>query len=336
MSRREWAPTLGATGGGPAGTALVLIPETVNLFNNIAGRRVAEALSNLGWRVRLTSLKDYDGEEAELVFLVSIFELFVACGDDDLARRQVERLRGACGLLILWLLEPVGISWFDNAYKLFRECELDILADNSFLDQSRGLDDEQRRVYRHVFPGLTLSEKRRARAAGRDDEGRTIPWTFIAMKTYPRCEFAARLLEDVHPGGFLYLSDVLPVTEDGPCIKDEAFQRILAKTRYQIWRAQHSLFYMEGERFRYSALAGCVPVKILVEEVANRSDYALADYVVREPDLAEWIRAMPFAERRDAFLAEICGLPSLEDELGRFVAAVRHQTAPAVAGGAVA
>ena len=332
MSRCEWAPSCGATGGEPAGTALVLIPETVNFFNNIAGRRVAEALGNLGWDVRVTTLKDYDGEEAELVFLVSIFELFVACGDDDLARRQVERLRGACGLLILWLLEPAGISWFDNAFKLFRECGLDLLADNSFLDQSRALDAEQLAVYRHVFPGLTESEKRRARAAGRDDEGRTIPWTFLAMKTYPRCEFAARLLDEVDPGGFLYLSDVLPVTEDGPCIKDDAFQRILRKTKYQIWRAQHSLFYMEGERFRYSALAGCVPIKILVEESTDRDDYALADYVVREPDLAGWIGAMPFAERRDAFLAEICGLPSLEDELDRFVAAVRQQPALAAAG----
>ena len=114
-----------------AATALVLIPETVNFFNNIAGRRLADALRHIGWDVRVITLRDYSGESAEFAFLVSIVELFVSCKTPEDARKNLDVLRGRCNKVVMWLLEPARTPWFNNSYQLLRECGLEILADNA-------------------------------------------------------------------------------------------------------------------------------------------------------------------------------------------------------------
>lgn len=249
------------------GSALVLIPESVNFFNNIAGRRLAEALRNLGWNVQLLSLKNYAGQEADVAFLVSIVELFVNCDSEPQAREKLASLRQNCTRVLMWLLEPTHTPWFNNSYKLFHECGLKILADNGLHDQHAELPSDQRCFYHHLFYGLTESEKAEVRSADFDDEKRTIPWAFVGFKTPERCELARFLIEKIDCGGFLYLTDVTPISETGPHIKDAAFQRVLRHCRYQLWRAHHSSFYMEGERFRRSALAGSIPIKIVVEDL---------------------------------------------------------------------
>jgi hypothetical protein len=305
------------------GSALVLIPESVNFFNNIAGQRLAEALRRLGWDVKLLSLKNYAGERADVAFLVSLVELFVSCESPREARANLHKLRRNCDRVLMWLLEPTGTRWFNSSYDLFRECGLKILADNALHDQGGELAPEQRCFYHHLFYGLTESEKRQVRSAAFDDEARTIPWVFVGYKTPERCEMARFLVEEVDRGGFLYLTDVVPITETGPHIKDGTFQQVLRRCRYQLWRAHHSSFYMEGERFRRSALAGCVPIKIVVEDAPGERELPFPYLVAEKDDLPERLDPKEFGRLRARFLDEYCARPSLEDELRRFLATMR-------------
>lgn len=305
------------------GSALVLIPQSVNFFNNIAGQRLAEALRRLGWEVKLLSLKDYAGERADVAFLVSIVELFVSCDSPKQAQTNLRQLRRNCDRVVMWLLEPTQTRWFNHSYELFRECGLKILADNALHDQTEALEPGQHCFYHHLFYGLTEAEKRQVRSATFDDQDRTIPWVFVGLKTPERCEMARFLVEEVDRGGFLYLTDVTPITATGPHIKDEPFQRVLRRCRYQLWRAHHSGFYMEGERFRRSALAGCVPIKIVVEDAPGDRELPFPYLVVDKDDLPERLDAREFGRLRARFLDEYCARPSLEDELCRFLATLR-------------
>jgi hypothetical protein len=304
---------------GGAGCALVFIPQTVNFFNNIAGQRLAEALRNLGWKVRLLSLHDYDGQPADVAILVSIVELFVNCGSPHVARGKLESLRCHCPRVLMWLLEPTHTRWFNHSYQVFHDCGLEILADNALHDQSTDLAPDQRRFYHHLFYGLTEAEKTRVRNLAFEDERRAISWVFVGHKTPERCELARFLIEEIDRGGFLYLTDVTPISETGPHIKDEAFQKVLRRCRYQLWRAHHSTFYMEGERFRRSALAGCVPIKIIVEDTPGSRALPFPYLVVRKPELPALLDPAAFQELRRRFLDEYCDRPSLEDELSRFL-----------------
>lgn len=307
------------------GTALVFIPESVNFFNNVAGRRLAEALRYLGWKVKVMSLKNYSGEHADLAFLVSIVELFLNCESPQVARRNLQLVRNRCPHVMMWLLEPTRTRWFNDSYELFRDCGLDILADNALHDQHAELTSAQQGFYHHLFYGLTESEKRQARALDIDDTSRTIPWVFVGFKTRERCELARFLVEEVDRGGFLYLTDVCPITETGPHIKDGMFQNVLQRCKYQLWRAHHSTFYMEGERFRRSALAGCVPIKIVVEDAPGRRDLPFPYLVVPKEQLAQRLDPRVFRSLRARFLQEYCSRPSLEEELRRFLACLRGE-----------
>ncbi len=307
-------PILGREG---EGSALVVIPESVNAFNNIAGRRLAEALEGLGWNAQVVSLRDYETGGADVVFLVSLHELIVSCGDDLLASEKLERLKRSCGLTVMWLLEPTRTHWFDISYERFTEYGVDLLMDNAIHDQSATLEDDQRSVYRYLFYGLTESEKRRVREGRFEDDRRTIPWAYIGLKTRLRSLLGQYLVDEVDPAGFLYLTDHLPYTEDGPGLKDERFQDVLSRTRYQIWRSQGSYFYMEGERYRRSVLAGCVPLKVLVEDAPEGENLPFANLLVSQKDLVSAMNPDTFKATRDAFVAEYLSLPSLEDELRR-------------------
>lgn len=307
------------------GSALVFIPESVNFFNNVAGRRLAEALRNLGWDVEVMSLKNYAGQAADLAFLVSIVELFVNCQSEQLAAENLLLLRRNCTQVMMWLLEPTHTHWFGSSYELFQKCGLQILADNALHDQKMELPADQRGFYHHLFYGLTESEKKQARSAAFDDDQRTIPWVFVGYKTPERCELARFLIEHIDRGGFLYLTDVTPISETGPHIKDGSFQQVLRRCRYQLWRAHHSSFYMEGERFRRSALAGCVPIKIVVEDSPGERVLPFPYLVVRREELVERLDPEEFQRLRARFLDEYCARPSLEDELKRFLATLQAQ-----------
>ena len=133
------------------------------------------------------------------------------------------------------------------------------------------------------------------------------------------------LIEEIDRGGFLYLTDVTPISETGLHIKDGKFQEVLRRCRYQLWRAHHSSFYMEGERFRRSALAGAVPVKIVVEDTPGARDLPFSYLVVRQEELAERLDPAEFQRLRRRFLDEYCERPSLEEELERFLVTLRTQ-----------
>jgi hypothetical protein len=312
-----------------AGKALVLVPEGMNHFNTIAGRRVVEALTRLGWDARLLSLRRYHGEVADLAVLVSLAEMYVTCDSERQAVENIFMLKHQCPTVMMWLLEPTRTPWFENAFFRMRSCELSILADNALHSQLDTLTPEQRPFYHHLFYGLTEREKEKVRALPAVDPERPIPWVYVGWKVPERVALARFLLDEVDRRGFLYLSDVQPITETGPHLKDAAYQRVLERCRYHLWRAHHAHFYMEGERYRRSALAGCVPVKIIEEDRPGDLSLPFPYLVVPREGLRELLNAERFQEVRRRFLDEYLALPSLEDELARFLPTVRPPAAQA-------
>ena len=260
---------------------------------------------------------------ADVAFLVGIVELFHACRCPDLARRNLADLRRRCGTAVMWLLEPAHTRWFDHSYRLFHECGLDILADNALHDQSAEMDDERLLVYHHLFYGLTESEKREVRAGAFEDDRRVIPWVFVGHKTPARCELARVLVEEVDPAGLLYLTDVAPITEDGPHLTDAGFQKALRRSRFQLGSAQNPSSCLEWERYRRSALAGCVPIRVVEGDFPGDLDLPFPYLVVRREELAERLDPGAFRGLRSAFLEEYCRLPSLEEGLDHFIASLR-------------
>jgi hypothetical protein len=303
-------------------TALVVVPRSVNYFYNIAGERLAEALGNIGWDAHQTDLAGYDGRTADVTFLFSLFELLHSVPDQDFAAARIRSIRAHSGITLLWLLDAVGTDWFQRGYDLLRDFQVDLLADYSLHDQSPGLRPGQQEIYRWVFYGLTESEKRRVRQADWGDE-RHIPWVYVGNKTPERVALAKFLLEELGNDGFLYLSDVVPITETGPHLKDAAYQRVLERCRYHVWRSQFKVFYMEAERFRRAALAGCVPVKILEEDRPGDRPLPFPNLVIPKEELGRRLREASFPEWRRRFLEEYCSLPSLEQELARFLAGLQ-------------
>jgi hypothetical protein len=300
-------------------TALVVIPKSVNYFYNIAGERLAEALGNIGWDTYLTPLAGYDGRPVDVAFLMSIGELLHAIPDKDFAHAQMRSIRAHSRTTVLWLLDAVGTRWFDLGYNLMCQFQVDYLADYSLHDQSGGLQPSPAAIYRWVFYGLTESEKRRVRQAAWGSR-RHIPWVYVGFKTPERVALAKYLVEELGRDGFLYLSDVAPITETGPHLKDATYQRVLECCRWHVWRSQYPVFYMEAERFRRAALAGCVPIKIVEEDRPGPRELPFANLVVPREELRQRLGEASFPEWQVRFLDEYCALPSMEEELGRFLA----------------
>jgi hypothetical protein len=103
-----------------------------------------------------------------------------------------------------------------------------------------------------------------------------------------------------------------------PHLNQQQFERVLSRTRYQLWSSHHSYFYMEPERFRTSLLTGGVPVKI----VGSRSEVpqtAPLTYLMMEPaQIRGRLTAGSFPRLRRLFRCDWRRFPSLSQELARF------------------
>jgi hypothetical protein len=298
--------------------ALVIIPGTVNHFYNLSGHRIAEALAELGFSVDVKTLPDCPDLGYDLCVLSNITEILHAFGDEAGGLAQVRSIRSRCTEAVSLSIDCVLTPWYRKIHDLSERAAVGKILDLGLCDQSALLEPETRANYRFVFSGLTPSEERRLEELDGDDDERLIPWAFIGHATPRRAALVDHLIQNVDPRGFVYIPAAAPYTEKGsPHLNQEQFERVLARTRYQVWCSHHSYFYMEPERFRSSLLTGGVPVKI----VDSRHEVPITaplSYLMMEPsDVGGRMMESVFPRLRRRFWQDWRGFPRLSQEIAR-------------------
>jgi hypothetical protein len=302
--------------------ALIIIPGTVNYFYNLNGRRIAEALQELGFAVEVSTVEESREGDYEWCLLSNITEILTAHGDEAGALALIRAVGARCRAMASLSIDCVSTPWYQRIRDLSSQAGASLILDLGLHDQSRFLRPADRASYRFVYSGLTPSEARLLEAQGEDDAERTIPWAFVGHLTPHRAALVDHLVQSVDPRGFVYMPAAAPYTEKGsPHLNQQQFERVLGRTRYQVWCSHHSYFYMEPERFRSSLLTGGVPVKI----VDSRHDVpktAPLGYLMMEPtDVAERLTESVFHRLRRRLWRDWRCFPTLSQE----IAGVLHE-----------
>jgi hypothetical protein len=300
--------------------ALILIPGTVNYFYNLSGQRIAEALRDVGVAADVRTLEDCGGDEGpyDWCLLSNITEILHAHGDEDDGLARVRSVGERCRAMASLSIDCVSTPWYRRIRDLSARAGASPILDLGLYDQSPWLEPDEGPPYRFVFSGLTPSERRQLEALGEDDAERTIPWAFVGHATPHRAALVDHLVQAVDPGGFVYIPGAAPYTEkDSPHLNQQQFERVLERTRYQVWCSHHSYFYMEPERFRTSLLTGGVPVKI-VESRGDVPGEAPLSYLMMEPrDVGGRLTARVFPRLRRRLWQDWRRFPTLVEELAR-------------------
>lgn len=308
--------------GPPASKALVLIPGTINYFYNTTGRRVAEALAELGLEVTIRTLLEAEAEAgrgggaADFCLVMNVGEVLLGSGDRDAGIRRLRKL-GPFRLLANVGLDSVRTHWFGELASWCDRAGVGTILDLGLVDQSDWVTPGPGASYRFVPDGLTASERRALEASAGRGDGRPIPWSFVGHVTAERAGFVDHLVNAVDPSGFVYMPPLEPYTEAGsPHLNHDQFLAVLANSRYHIWCSHHPYFYMEPERFRLSVLSGCVPIKVLIDGQGPPEGAPLRPLMVPLGELAEalrpgqdaWYRRMVIdAYRRRSLSASFAG-----------------------------
>lgn len=308
--------------GSSAPEAVVIVPGGVNYFYDQAGLRLVDGLAALGCRAAVHTLRNVPEGEFDFCFLVNLYELGVGYGRPDEAVERVRRLRRRCRHVFAVAMDCAKTHWFAQTVDLCRRTGVTALLDLGFADQSSDLARDARPLYRYAFNGLTPGERDVLAALRPAAEERPIPWVFVGHVSASRAELADRLVREVDPAGFVYLPRLVPVTEDGPHLNDEQFRRVLSRARYQVWRSHHDYFYMESERFRTSALAGCVPVKVIRPWESADPDLPFLRCLVDPWNLGARVRDADFAQTWLEFRDEFLAAPTIERGLARVLSDV--------------
>jgi hypothetical protein len=297
--------------------ALIVIPGTVNYFYNQSGRRLGEALNELGGDVDICTLEECPDRDYDWCIFSNITEVLFATGEVEGVRRirsLAPRWRRAASCAI----DCVQTVWYERIVELCRRCGVELILDLALCDQSRYLAADRRDNYRFVFSGLTATEKDVLDDLSRRDPSQAFPWAFVGHKTSYRVALVDHLLQSVDPGGFVYMPFPGPYTEQGsPHLNQEQFEMVLRQTRYQIWCSHHHHFYMEPERFRASLLTGGVPVKIL-DSLNDVPPDAPFSYLMMDAEQAgQRLRTGDFRRVRGRFHSDWQRAPLLSEELAR-------------------
>jgi len=324
--------------GAPPPHALILIPNGMNYFYDQTGRRLAEALSALGVTMDVCSLGELPETHAcyDWTFVVNITEVLVAYGAADPAERRAGRLtpdeqtRALARLARVGersraigavQLDAAGTYWFDHACNLCVAAGIPTVFDLGFHDQLEALLPYQRPLYQFLFNGLTESERDQLDALPEGDT-RPVPWVFVGHLTPDRSALVRRLVRELDPRGFVYMPVLAPFTEGGPHLDEAQFATVLSRAQYQVWRSHHAHFYLESERFRQSALAGGVPIKLMTAPLPP-GPLPFRDFLLDAESFATELRGWDFATMRQRVADEFRTLPTLDDSLLTALMAVR-------------
>jgi len=303
--------------------ALILIPGSLNYFYNQSGHRVAEALGELGFAVDVTTLEDCPQGEYDLCVLSNISEILHAGGDQNERMARVVGVRGRCRAMVSLGIDCVSTLWYRRIQDYSARVGADLILDLGLFDQGPLLRPEDRGNYRLVFSGLTPSELRVLESLDEDDADRTIPWAFVGSQTPHRVALVDHLVQWVDPGGFVYIPPPAPYPEQGsPHLNQQQFERVLSRTRYQIWCSGHSYFYMEPERFRTSLLTGGVPIKVLESQNQVPESIPLGYLLMWPAEVGERLAADAYSGLRRRFRDDWRRFPTLARELARVLVEV--------------
>jgi hypothetical protein len=217
----------------------------------------------------------------------------------------------------------VSTHWYHRIRDLSARAGARLILDLGLFDQEPFLRPEERADYLFGFSGLTPTEARVLESPDGDDPERVISWAFVGSMTPHRVALVDHLIQRVDPGGFVYMPSPAPYPEQGsPHMNQEQFERVLRRTRYQIWCSGHSYFYMEPERFRASLLTAGVPVKI-VDSRDQVPDSAPFGYLMMEPaDIGGRLTERVFPRLRRRYRDDWRRFPTLAQEMARVVEAV--------------
>jgi hypothetical protein len=311
--------------------ALILIPGTVNYFYNQSGHRIAEALGELGFGVDITTLGALEPADYDLCVLSNISEILHAHGDEWDGLSRIAAVGGRCRAMVSLGIDCVSTAWYQRIRDFSARVGASLILDLGLFDQGPFLRPEHRTNYRFVFSGLTPSEGRALELLGEDDTERTIPWAFVGALTPDRIAMVDHLVQVVDPGGFVYMPWPAPYPEEGsPHLNQQQFERVLGRTRYQIWCSGHSYFYMEPERFRTSLLTGGVPIKIVESQSQVPASVPLDYLMIELAELDGRLTAGVFPRLRRRFRDDWRRFPTLVEELARVFRAegieVAHST----------
>ncbi len=298
-------------------SALVLVPGTVNYFYNVEGKRLAEALTNLGCQATLSTLDSYAERKYDWCFLFNLYEIDFAYRDRSGFLRQIQKLKSSCNFVIPALLESVQTKWFNDSIQIMAEAQLRTILDLGFENQQALLPDSSHYEYRSLFNGLTKAERLSAKSLPSEISAseRPIPWAFVGQATGERLRLVERLVQEYDPAGFVYLVRHVPYQENGPHLGGQQLNRVLQSTRYKIWCSHHPYYYLESIRFRLALTNGCVPVKIIAGSQNANPAAPFSSLIFSEMDWIDRLRALDFETARRDFVAQFLSLPSLESSV---------------------
>ncbi len=300
--------------------ALIVIAGSANYFYNTFGERIAEALRNLGAAVDVATLKTFEPRDYDCCFLVGLGEIVAGHADKPMTLRRLAEIHACSKFTAVWNFESMATRWFIQTQNILRQMKFDVLIDTNIHDQHWLVPDELRAQHHFVFFGMTRREVEliRGNRLRRQEEGcRHIPWVMVGHATEDRAALAERLVREVHPSGFLYLSRLSPVTEESPHLNERQYQSVLRRSQFHVWCSHHETFYAEGERFRISALCGGVPIKVYRQPPPPELVVPFSSFMLPEADFSSRLRAMDFSTAMGSFLDEFESLPLLESELVR-------------------
>jgi len=237
-------------------------------------------------------------------------------GDEAGGLARIGAVGARCRSMASLSIDCVSTPWYHRIRDLSSRAGASLILDLGLHDQSRILGRADRANYRFVFSGLTRSEQQQLDALDEDDTERTIPWSFVGHTTPHRAALVDHLIQSIDPRGFVYTPAAAPYTEKGsPHLNQEQFERVLHRSRYQIWCSHHRYFYMEPERFRSSLLTGGVPVKIVDSRPAIPETAPLT-YLMMEPaDVRGRLTANVFPRLRRRFWSDWRRFPTLSQEI---------------------
>jgi hypothetical protein len=294
---------------------LVVVPGRLNYFYNLAGRRIAEVLRAMGSSVEIRTLAETDESSYELAFLCNVSEIVASTFDEAEGLSRLRTVRAKCRELLSLSIDCVSTPWFARLCELSRQIHADRIIDLGLVAQTPPERRKGDPRYEFLFSGLTPSESRMMDRWTEVGPERSIPWALVGHVTESRAALVDRLVQDLHPGGFVYVPSLAPYTEQGsPHLNQQQFDQVLKHTRYQIWCSHHDHFYMEPERFRSSLLTGGVPIKIVPRKQVPPAGSPFG-YLLFSVDGLYELSDRSFTELADRFRDDWRDLPTLEQGL---------------------
>jgi hypothetical protein len=295
---------------------LILIPGDVNYFYNLSGRRVAEALSVLGYEADVRTLQEWEPAAYDSCIVSNLAEVLFSYKDEAAGLALVREIRRSCRGAACLAIDCVSTPWYHRLHDFSLRADIDVLLDLGLYDQTPWLEPAHRANYRFLFSGLTPSEEVQLAEALADQEDRTLPWAFIGHNNPYRAALVDQILQTVSPDGFVYLPTVAPYTQKGsPHLNQRQYEAVLRRTRYQLWCSHHEHFYMEPERFRTSLLTGSVPIKVVGDSARVPKDAPFSYLMMEAAGLRSRLQPDLFPRVRQRFVRDFQAFPTLAQEL---------------------